>query len=82
MAHQWYSIQTYGSDRMVRDAIFNMIEELGLQEAITEVIVPTEDVIEVKEGKKKVTERSLYSGYVFCKNRFKYRNSTYDSINS
>ncbi len=67
MAHQWYSIQTYGNDRLVRDAIFNMIEEMGLQEAITEVIVPTEDVIEVKDGKKKVTERSLYSGYVFAK---------------
>ena len=67
MAHQWYSIQTYGNDRLVRDAIFNMIEEMGLQEFITEVIVPTEDVIEVKDGKKKVTERSLYSCYVFAK---------------
>ncbi len=66
MAHKWYSIQTYGNDRLVRDAIFNMIEEYGLKDAITEVIVPTEDVIEVKEGKKKVTERSLYSGYVFA----------------
>jgi len=67
MAQQWYSIQTYGNDRLVRDAIFNMIEEMGLQEFITEVIVPTEDVIEVKDGKKKITERSLYSGYVFAK---------------
>lgn len=67
MAHQWYSIQTYGNDRTVRDAIFNIIEEMGLQEQITEVIVPTEDVIEVKDGKKKVSERSLYSGYVFAK---------------
>ena len=67
MAHQWYSIQNYGSDRTVRDAIFNMIEEHGLQDNITDVIVPTEDVIEVKEGKKKVSERSLYSGYVFAR---------------
>jgi len=67
MAQEWYSIQTYGNDRVVRDAIFNMIEEMSLQEFITEVIVPTEDVIEVKDGKKKVTERSLYSGYVFSK---------------
>ncbi|MBL4730335.1 MAG: transcription termination/antitermination protein NusG [Sulfurimonas sp.] len=67
MAHQWYSIQTYGNDRKVRDAIFNMIEEFKLQDFIEEVIVPTEDVIEVKDGKKKVTERSLYSGYVFAK---------------
>jgi len=67
MAHQWYSIQTYGNDRLVRDAILNMIEEFKLQDFIEEVIVPTEDVIEVKDGKKKVTERSLYSGYVFAK---------------
>jgi transcriptional antiterminator NusG len=67
MAHQWYSIQTYGNERAVRLSILNMIEEMGLQDAITEVIVPTEDVIEVKDGKKKVSERSLYSGYVFAK---------------
>jgi transcriptional antiterminator NusG len=67
MAHQWYSIQTYGSDKAVKSSILNMIEEHGLQDKITEVIVPTEDVIEVKEGKKKVSERSLYSGYVFAK---------------
>jgi transcriptional antiterminator NusG len=67
MAHEWYSIQTYGSDKAVKLSILNMIEEFGLQDKITEVIVPTEDVIEVKEGKKKVSERSLYSGYVFAK---------------
>jgi transcriptional antiterminator NusG len=67
MAHQWYSIQTYGSDRAVKEAILNLVEEMGLQDKITDVIVPTEDVIEVKDGKKKVSERSLYSGYVFAR---------------
>ena len=66
MAHQWYSIQTYaGSERSVKAAIENIIEENKLEEAIAEIIVPTEDVIEVKNGKKKISERSLYSGYVF-----------------
>jgi transcriptional antiterminator NusG len=65
--YQWYSIQTYGSEKTVRHAIFNLIEEMGLEEFITDVIVPTEDVIEVKDGKKKVSERSLYSGYVFAR---------------
>ena len=67
MAHQWYTIQTYGSERKVREAILLLIEDNKLEEIIEEVIVPTEDVIEVKDGKKKVTERSLYSGYVFIK---------------
>ena len=67
MAHQWYSIQTYaGSERSVKAAIQNIIEENALQDVISEVIVPTEDVIEVKNGKKKISERSLYSGYVFA----------------
>ncbi len=67
MAHEWYSIQTYGSDRKVKEAILNLIEEYSLQDKIVEVVVPTEDVIEVKEGKRKISERSLYSGYVFAK---------------
>ena len=65
MAHQWYSIQTYGSERKVKEAILHLIEENNLQDIIKEVVVPTEDVIEVKSGKKKISERSLYSGYVF-----------------
>lgn len=67
MAHRWYSIQTYaGSERSVKAAIENIIAENNLQDIITDVIVPTEDVIEVKNGKKKISERSLYSGYVFA----------------
>jgi len=65
MAHAWYSIQTYGSERKVKEAILHLIEEHKLQDSIKEVIVPTEDVIEIKDGKKKISERSLYSGYVF-----------------
>lgn len=67
MAHEWYTIQTYGSERKVKEAILHLVEENKLQDFIEEVIVPTEDVIEVKEGKKKISERSLYSGYVFIK---------------
>ncbi|WP_345970566.1 transcription termination/antitermination protein NusG [Sulfurimonas sp. HSL1-6] len=66
MAHQWYSIQTYaGSERSVKNAILNLVDEHNLGDKIKEVVVPTEDVIEVKDGKKKISERSLYSGYVF-----------------
>ena len=67
MAYQWYAIQTYaGSERSVKRAIDQMAEDYGLEEKIENVVVPTEEVIEVKNGEKKITERSLYSGYVFA----------------
>ncbi len=67
MAYQWYAIQTYaGSERSVKAAIEQMAEDYGLHEKIKQVVVPTEEVIEVKNGEKKITERSLYSGYVFA----------------
>ena len=68
MAHQWYAIQTYaGSERAVKRAIEQIREDYALDEKIDMVVVPTEEVIEVKNGKKKITERSLYSGYVFAR---------------
>ncbi len=66
MAHKWYAIQVYsGSEKSVKRAIENLVKEEHLEDKIKEVIVPTEDVIEVKNGKKKITERSIYPGYVF-----------------
>jgi len=67
MAHQWYAIQTYaGSERAVKRAIEQMVIDYGLEDKIEQVVVPTEEVIEVKNGEKKISERSLYSGYVFA----------------
>jgi len=67
MEHKWYTIQTYGSARKVKEGIEYLIEEYSLADKVSEIVVPTEDVIEVKNGKKKVSERELYSGYVFIK---------------
>ena len=67
MAHKWYAIQVYsGSEQSVKRAIEHLAKEEGLEDKIKEVVVPTEDVIEVKNGKKKITERSIYPGYVFA----------------
>jgi len=67
MEHQWYAIQTYaGSERAVKRAIEQMAIDYGLEDKIEQIVVPTEEVIEVKNGEKKITERSLYSGYVFA----------------
>lgn len=67
MAHKWYAIQTYaGSEMSVKRALETMIRDNEIGEQLKEIIVPTEDVIEVKNGKKKITERSLYPGYAFA----------------
>ncbi len=67
MMHKWYAIQTHGgSEQSVKRAIENIFNQLGVSEKLKEIIVPTEDVIEVKKGEKKITERCLYPGYVFA----------------
>jgi transcriptional antiterminator NusG len=68
MAHKWYAIQTYsGSELSVKKAIENLVKELQIEDKLGEIVVPTEDLIEVKNGKKRIVERSLYPGYAFAK---------------
>lgn len=67
MAYQWYAIQTYsGSEQSVKRAIEQLVVDYGIEDKLERVVVPTEEVIEVKDGKKKITERTLYSGYAFA----------------
>ncbi len=62
----WYALQVYsGSELSVKKAIENLKRDLGLDDKIGQIVVPTEEVIEVKNGKKKTYERSIYPGYVF-----------------
>jgi transcriptional antiterminator NusG len=64
---KWYAIQTHGGSEMsVRKSIEMIFEHMGISEKLGDILVPTEDVIEVKKGEKKVTERCLYPGYVFA----------------
>ena len=65
---KWYVIHTYsGYEKKVKTTLEKMVENRGLQEMIQEIQVPTEDVIEVKDGKKKVVQRKNFPGYVFVK---------------
>jgi transcriptional antiterminator NusG len=68
MSHRWYAIQAYsGSEVSVKKAITALVEEQGIEERLADIVVPMEDVIELKKGKQKIVERPLYSGYVFAK---------------
>jgi transcriptional antiterminator NusG len=54
MAFQWYAIQTYsGSEQSVKRAIEQLIIDYHIEEKVERIVVPTEEVIEVKDGKKK-----------------------------
>ena len=65
---KWYVIHTYsGYEKKVKTTLEKMVENRGLQEMIQEIKVPTEEVIEVKDGKKKNIQRKKFPGYVFVK---------------
>ncbi len=62
---RWYVIQAYsGFEMQVMRAIKESIERLGLQDKFGEVLVPTEEVVEVKDGQKRKSERKFFPGYV------------------
>ena len=67
MAHNWYAIQTHsGSELAVKRALEALKQEMG-DDRIEEVLVPTEDLIEIKKGEKRIIEKPLYPAYVFAK---------------
>ena len=67
MAHKWYAIQTYsGSELSVKKAMLKLADEMS-DDRIAEVLVPTEDLIEVKKGKKTIIERPVDPAYAFAK---------------
>ena len=67
MAHNWYAIQTHsGSELTIKRALLSLKEDMA-DGRIEDVLVPTEDLIEIKKGNKVIVERPLYSAYVFAK---------------
>jgi len=65
MEKNWYIIHTYsGFEKKVAEALKSRIEAEKLTEKFGEIMVPTEDVIEIKQGKKVVTSKLFYPGYV------------------
>jgi transcriptional antiterminator NusG len=62
---QWYVIHCYsGYENKVRHAIEQRIETMGMRDKIFDVIVPTEEEIEVKDGKRRTVERRVFPGYI------------------
>ena len=62
---KWYIIHTYsGFERKVRESLESRVQAFHLQDKIGKVIIPTEPVTEIRNGKKYTTERAFLPGYV------------------
>lgn len=61
----WYVVHTQtGSEEKVKTVLENKINTEGLNELISKVIIPTEQVSEVRSGKKKISQRKFFPGYL------------------
>ncbi len=64
----WYVVHTYsGYERKVQQSLEERVRILGLGEQIREVLIPTEDVVEMKSGKKVVTSKKFFPGYLLVR---------------
>lgn len=65
MAKRWYVVHAYsGFEHQVARSLKERIERFGMQDRFGRVLVPTEEVIEMRAGQKRKTERKFYPGYV------------------
>src|SRR5580704_11661780 len=64
-AMQWYIIHTYsGFEKKVKESLESRVSAFSLQDKIGRVLIPMEDVVEMRGGKKVVSSRMTYPGYV------------------
>lgn len=65
---RWYVVHTYsGYENKVKANLEKTIENRGLHDLIHDVQVPMEEVVEEKDGKKKITQKKIFPGYVLVK---------------
>ena len=65
MSKRWYIVHVYsGMEKSVHKALVERIERAGLESQFGQILVPTEEVVEMKGGKKAITERRIFPGYV------------------
>ncbi|ABC32874.1 transcription termination/antitermination factor NusG [Hahella chejuensis KCTC 2396] len=65
MSKRWFVVQAYsGFEKHVMRSLKERIVLKGMEDQFGEILVPTEEVVEMKEGKKRKSERKFYPGYV------------------
>ncbi|MFC1800096.1 transcription termination/antitermination NusG family protein, partial [Candidatus Eisenbacteria bacterium] len=65
MAHKWYVVHTYsGHENKVKNALEKTVTLQGLDEAVSRIIIPTENVTEMRNGKRTITTRKFFPSYI------------------
>lgn len=68
MAAKWYIVQAYSNfEKRVKESLEREAAEKGLEHLFEEILVPTEQIIEVRKGRKVESERKFFPGYVLVK---------------
>ena len=68
MAQEWYVVHAYSNyEHKVKHSLEERIKRFGLEAKFGEILVPTEEVVEMREGKKLRSERKFFPGYVLVK---------------
>ncbi len=66
--HKWYVVQVVPShEKKVKKSLEDNCEAQGMKEFISDILVPTENVAEVKKGQQKISEKRLWPGYILVK---------------
>ena len=66
--HKWYIVHAYSNfEKKVAESIREQAKNQGLEENFSEILVPTEDVVEIRRGRKVNSERKFFPGYVLGK---------------
>ena len=66
--HKWYIVNAYSNfEKKVAEQVRDQAKQQGLEDAFSEILVPTEDVVEIRRGRKVNSERKFFPGYVLVK---------------
>lgn len=67
---EWFVVHTYsGFEKKVRESLTQRVAAYGVEDDFGEILIPTEDVVEMKSGKKVISQKKYYPGYILVQMR-------------